>query len=119
LFGEGDAASLADALHLPERTWRNYEAGVAIPAVVVLQFIEVCGVDPHWLLSGRGRKYSRPGLDESTATAAGAGSERSGAMPGEAVTMPGEVVTTGAPADARSDPPRRHQAAGGMGVGDD
>jgi hypothetical protein len=45
---------LAEALGLPDRTWRSYEAGVTIPAPVILRFIEVCGASPHWLLTGEG-----------------------------------------------------------------
>ncbi len=57
LFGENGAPLLADVLHLPVRTWVNYEAGVAIPAPVILRFIDVTGVNPRWLLSGQGPKY--------------------------------------------------------------
>ena len=54
LFGEQGGPRLAEALGLPDRTWRNYEAGVTIPAPVILRFIEVCGASPHWLLTGEG-----------------------------------------------------------------
>ena len=94
----------------PSRTWRNYEAGVAIPAVVVLQFIEVCGVNPDWLRSGRGRKYTSRDRAGSTTTAVGAGSLGSGATPGV-------VVTTGLPADDRigsaPPPPKGSRGPGG------
>jgi hypothetical protein len=109
LFGERGTAALADALHLPEHTWRNYEAGVTIPAVVILRFIEVCGIDPDWLLLGRGRKYASRGRAGSTDAAVGAGSDGS-------ETMPDEVVTTGMPADVGSDRPRQHRAGGGGGA---
>jgi hypothetical protein len=56
-FGEHGASVLADALGLPTRTWLNYESGVTMPAAVVLEFIEVTGADPHWLLTGDGGKY--------------------------------------------------------------
>jgi len=108
LFGEQGAAALADALQLTERTWKNYESGVTIPAVVILQFIEVCGVNPDWLRSGRGRKYTSRDRAGSTTTAVGAGSLGSGATPGV-------VVTTGLPADEGTDPPRRHRKVGGLG----
>jgi hypothetical protein len=61
LFGEQGGPLLAEALGLPERTWRNYEAGVTIPAPVILRFIELCGASPHWLLTGEGRPLLRPG----------------------------------------------------------
>jgi hypothetical protein len=54
VFGERGGPRLAEALGLPDRTWRNYEAGVTIPAPVILRFIEVCGASPHWLLTGEG-----------------------------------------------------------------
>jgi hypothetical protein len=60
VFGEQGGPVLAEALGLPERTWSNYEAGVTIPALVILRFIEVCGASPHWLLTGEGRPLLRP-----------------------------------------------------------
>ena len=54
VFGAQGGPVLAEALGLPDRTWRNYEAGVSIPALVILRFIEVCGASPHWLLTGEG-----------------------------------------------------------------
>ena len=57
LYGESGAALLASALGLPDRTWLNYEAGVTIPAEVILRFLEVTAVEPHWLLYGEGEKY--------------------------------------------------------------
>jgi hypothetical protein len=56
-FGEHGASDLARLLNLPTRTWLNYEAGVTLPATVLLGFIEATGVDPHWLLTGDGLKY--------------------------------------------------------------
>ena len=60
LFGEHGGTHLADALHIPPRTWLNYEAGCTIPAQVILGFIEVTGASPHWLLTGTGPKSSPP-----------------------------------------------------------
>ncbi len=65
LFGDGGVPLLTEALDLPARTWSNYEAGVTIPAAVILRFIEVCGVSPHWLLTGEGQPFverGRPGI---------------------------------------------------------
>jgi len=57
LFGEHGGPLLADALHLPVRTWLNYEAGCTIPAQVILDFIEITAAHPHWLLTGDGDKF--------------------------------------------------------------
>jgi hypothetical protein len=56
-FGVDGAAVLADELGVPERTWRHYEAGVMVPADVILRFIELTDAHPHWLLTGSGEKY--------------------------------------------------------------
>ena len=56
-FGEHGAPLLAVSLGLPTRTWLNYESGVTIPATVILQFIELVGVEPRWLLTGEGGCY--------------------------------------------------------------
>jgi hypothetical protein len=48
---------LAAELDLPARTWLNYESGVVIPATVILRLIEITGVNPGWLLTGRGDLY--------------------------------------------------------------
>jgi hypothetical protein len=57
LFGDKGAAELARTLEVPARTWYNYEVGVTVPAEVLLRFIAVTGVEPQWLLDGRGEKY--------------------------------------------------------------
>ncbi len=38
------------------RTWAHYEAGVNIPGLVLLRFIDATGFEPHWLLTGEGRR---------------------------------------------------------------
>jgi hypothetical protein len=38
LYGAHVGPLLAEALRLPDRTWRNDEAGVTIPAFVILRF---------------------------------------------------------------------------------
>jgi hypothetical protein len=61
-YGEDGIARLAEELQIPVRTWEHYEAGVTIPATVLLGFIELTGADPHWLLTGTGARYQlRPG----------------------------------------------------------
>jgi hypothetical protein len=56
-YGREGAAALAQELDLPEETWLNYEAGVVLPAIVLLHFIRATGAHPHWLLTGRGERY--------------------------------------------------------------
>ena len=64
-FGEVGRPLLAELLGLPERTWANYESGVTIPALVILQFVDLTGVNPYWLRTGKGDKYDGrgPGLN--------------------------------------------------------
>jgi hypothetical protein len=61
LYGEHGGPLLAEALRLPYRAWMNYEAGVTIPAVVILRFLAISGASPLWLLRGEGEKYSGRG----------------------------------------------------------
>jgi hypothetical protein len=56
-YGEDGGPLLAEALDLPARTWAHYESGITIPGSVLLRFLAVSGVEPHWLLTGEGRKY--------------------------------------------------------------
>jgi hypothetical protein len=56
-YGDGGIPILARVLGLPVQTWVNFEAGVVIPAHVILRFIEVTGAEPHWLLTGQGDRY--------------------------------------------------------------
>jgi hypothetical protein len=57
LYGENGGPMLAKALAIPFRTLHNYENGCTIPAHSILRFIEVTGVHPHWLLTGRGARF--------------------------------------------------------------
>jgi transcriptional regulator with XRE-family HTH domain len=57
-YGDEGVADLAEQLGVPEKTWRNYEAGVTIPAVAILRFIVLTGVSPVWLLTGIGERYA-------------------------------------------------------------
>lgn len=58
-YGELGGLLLASALDLPPRTWSNYESGVTMPAHIILQFIEITGASPRWLLTGQGPRYDR------------------------------------------------------------
>ena len=67
LFGEWGGPALAQDLDLPAETWANFERGVIMPAPVILGFIELTGADPHWLLTGRGERYTtRPATTGAT-----------------------------------------------------
>jgi SOS-response transcriptional repressor LexA len=57
LYGERGGSEMARRLGLPVRTWYNYEAGVTVPAEVLLRFVELTNVEPMWLLHGRGPQY--------------------------------------------------------------
>ena len=71
LYGDAGGPVLADALGLPPGTWTNYESGVVIPAAVILEFIEVTGVEPLWLLTGRGRRFTTPQVETYSRALAG------------------------------------------------
>lgn len=58
MLGEDGVPRMAEAMGLPARTWENYEAGVIIPASVLLKFLEFTGAAPHWLLTGEGDRYA-------------------------------------------------------------
>lgn len=62
-FGEHGLATFAQLLDVPVRTWYSYEAGVTVPAEVLLKFVQLTSVEPGWLLHGREPKYQRPSLD--------------------------------------------------------
>jgi hypothetical protein len=59
LYGTFGAELLAKALDIPTRTWLNYEAGVVVPALIVLRLQVLSGVSAQWLLDGEGEKYDR------------------------------------------------------------
>ncbi len=62
LYGENGIEALALALDIPVQTWLNYERGVTVPAEVLLEFLEITGTDPHWLLTGNGERLSAGSL---------------------------------------------------------
>jgi hypothetical protein len=57
IYGVNGGPILADQLEIPFRTLFHYEMGCTIPAHVILQFLELTRVDPHWLLTGEGARY--------------------------------------------------------------
>src|SRR6516225_6368588 len=63
LFGERGGPEMARRLGIPVRTWYNYEAGVTVPAEVILKIIELTSIEPSWLLHGKGPKF-RQGMPE-------------------------------------------------------
>ncbi len=63
LYGERGGPEMARRLGIPVRTWYNYEAGVTVPAEVILKIIELTSIEPGWLLHGQGSKY-RQGLGQ-------------------------------------------------------
>jgi len=69
--GADGVTDLAEALGLPDRTWRNFEHGVRIPGDVLLRFLVLTGAEPHWLLTGEEDRYrsgrGRVGLADSDA----------------------------------------------------
>src|SRR4051812_3440226 len=67
LFGEHGGPEFARRLRIPHRTWYNYEVGVTVPAEILLRFLEVTQVEPHWLLHGEGLKYRRPMTEDDEA----------------------------------------------------
>jgi hypothetical protein len=67
-FGEEGVANLSQAMKIPVRTWEHFETGVMIPGWILLQFIEITGVDPHWLLTGDGERYRIPPAQSSRRT---------------------------------------------------
>jgi hypothetical protein len=56
-YGEQGAPLLAEDIGVPYRSWMNYEAGVTMPAEVLLVFIQITRTNPRWLLTGIGRKH--------------------------------------------------------------
>lgn len=73
-FGERGGPELSRKLNLPVRTWYNYEVGVTVPAEVLLRFVELTGVEPTWLLHGKGPKYRAESHHEPSADNSNSGS---------------------------------------------
>ena len=58
LYGEHGGPLLAEALGIPFVLCTATRPAATIPAHSILRFIELTGVDPHWLLTGRGTNSS-------------------------------------------------------------
>jgi hypothetical protein len=59
-FGTEGVTALSQGTNTTASTWENFENGVMIPGWILLQFIELTGADPHWLLTGEGGRYRVP-----------------------------------------------------------
>jgi hypothetical protein len=57
LFGDHGVESLARALKISPATWLNFERGITMPAEVLVDFMEVTQVAPHWLSTGEGERF--------------------------------------------------------------
>ena len=57
-YGEDGGPLLAEDLGLPAQTWAHYEAGVTIPGLVLLGFIEITGVAPIGSLRAKADEIS-------------------------------------------------------------
>jgi hypothetical protein len=57
LFGIDGGPQIARLLDLPARTWANYERGVTMPGEILLGFVVATGVDPDWLIEGKGPMF--------------------------------------------------------------
>jgi hypothetical protein len=64
LYGQNGGPLLAREMGIAFRTLHRYETGRTIPAQRILRFIEVTGVDPHWLLTGEGSQFRERGPHE-------------------------------------------------------
>jgi len=63
LFRDAGLSALVASLDLSLRTWMNYEAGVAMPASVMLRFIVLAAVEPLWLLRRRPQVQEPPRVE--------------------------------------------------------
>ena len=59
LYGEHGGPLLARKLRITYRELHLYETGGTVPAHSILRLIEQTGVNPHWLLTGEGDRFSK------------------------------------------------------------
>ena len=60
LYGDVGIPALVESLDVSRHTWMSYEAGAVMPDSVLLRFLMLTAVEPHWLLTGAGPKYRWP-----------------------------------------------------------
>ena len=60
LYGEHGGPELARLLAIPAGTWFHYEGGVTIPGEVLLERLDLTGVEPRWLLRGEEAIFRSP-----------------------------------------------------------
>ena len=54
IYGDAGRPELARSIGVALPAWEGYEAGCPMPGEVLLQFMDVTGVRPEWLISGDG-----------------------------------------------------------------
>lgn len=55
---------MAAELEIPWRSLANFEAGVNMPAPVMLRFLVATRANPVWLMNGQGDRYLPAGRGE-------------------------------------------------------
>jgi hypothetical protein len=61
-FGEDGALAACEKLSISTQTMLDYEAGALMPPETLLRFLVLLGVNPAWLLKGRGPQFIRSRL---------------------------------------------------------
>jgi hypothetical protein len=61
-FGEEGALAACEKVGVSTRTMLDYEAGAAMPPETLLRFLVLLGINPAWLLNGRGPQFVRSRL---------------------------------------------------------
>jgi hypothetical protein len=61
-FGEEEALAACERLGISAQTMLDYEAGDMMPPETLLQFLVLMGINPAWLLKGRGPWFVRSRL---------------------------------------------------------
>jgi hypothetical protein len=57
LFGIDGGPQVTRLLDIPAHTWANYKRGVTMPGEILLGFVVATGVDPDWLIEGKGPMF--------------------------------------------------------------
>lgn len=66
--GESGSRTFARELHVPDRSWANYERGTAISGEVLLRVMILTGVSPQWLYDGTGPMFAAISVPSSNGT---------------------------------------------------